>query len=42
MGGVVEILHDWISGDLDMPSDVVVDHFTALFAAAAAASVARS
>ena len=40
MGGVVEILHDWISGDLNVPSDVVVDHFTALFAAAAFASVA--
>lgn len=40
MGGVVEILHDWISGDLDMSSEQVVEHFTAFFAAAAYAAVA--
>lgn len=39
MGGVVEILADWINGDLDMPADVVVEHFTRLFTAAAYASV---
>jgi AcrR family transcriptional regulator len=42
MGGVVEILHDWISGDLDMSSEQVVEHFTAFFAAAARAAMAPS
>jgi AcrR family transcriptional regulator len=42
MGGVVEILHDWISDDLDMSSEQVVEHFTAFFAAAAYATVAPS
>jgi hypothetical protein len=42
MGGVVEILHDWISGDLDMSSEQVVEHFTAFFAAAAYAAIAPS
>jgi AcrR family transcriptional regulator len=41
MGGVVEILLDWINGDLDASVDEVVEHFTALFTAAAAAAVAR-
>jgi len=42
MGGVVEILHDWISDDLEMSSEQVVEHFTAFFAAAASAAVAPS
>jgi len=42
MGGVVEILHDWIGGDLDMSSEQVVEHFTAFFAAAAYAAIAPS
>jgi AcrR family transcriptional regulator len=41
MGGVVEVLLEWISGDLDTPADEVIEHFTALFTAAAHASVAR-
>jgi AcrR family transcriptional regulator len=40
MGGVVEFLLDWINGDLDKSADEVVDHFTALFSAAAYAAVA--
>jgi AcrR family transcriptional regulator len=39
MGGVVELLADWINGDLDASVDEVVEHFTALFAAAAYAAV---
>jgi len=40
MGGVVEILLEWISGDLDASADEVVEHFTVLFTAAAYAAVA--
>jgi AcrR family transcriptional regulator len=40
MGGVVEILLEWINGDLAAPVDEVVDHFTALFTAAAYAAIA--
>jgi AcrR family transcriptional regulator len=40
MGGVVEVLLEWINGDLDASADEVVEHFTALFAAAARATVA--
>jgi AcrR family transcriptional regulator len=40
MGGVVEVLHEWINGDLDTAVDDVVEHFTALFTAAARAAVA--
>jgi hypothetical protein len=39
--GVVEVLLEWINGDLDAPADEVIEHFTALFTAAAHASVAR-
>lgn len=39
MGGVVEVLLDWINGDLEASSDEVVEHFTALFTAAAYAAV---
>ena len=41
LGGVVEILLDWINGDLDASVDEVVEHFTALFTAAASAAMAR-
>jgi AcrR family transcriptional regulator len=41
MGGVVEVLLEWINGDLDASSDEVVTHFTALFSAAAYAAVER-
>jgi AcrR family transcriptional regulator len=40
MGGVVEVLLEWISGDLDASADEVVEHFTVLFTAAAHATVA--
>jgi AcrR family transcriptional regulator len=40
MGGVVEVLADWINGDVNASVDEVVDHFTQLFAAAAYAAVA--
>jgi hypothetical protein len=38
MGGVVEVLLDWINGDLDASADEVVEHFTVLFTAAALAA----
>jgi AcrR family transcriptional regulator len=41
MGGVVEVLLEWINGDLNASTDEVVEHFTALFTAAARAAVAR-
>ena len=41
MGGVVEVLLEWINGDLNATVDEVVEHFTALFTAAAYATVAR-
>ena len=40
MGGVVEVLLEWINGDLDASADEVVEHFTVLFTAAAHATVA--
>lgn len=40
IGGVVELLADWVNGDLDALVDEMVEHFTALFAAAAYAAVA--
>jgi len=41
MGGVVEVLLEWIDGDLTASADEVVDHFTALFTAAAYAALAK-
>jgi AcrR family transcriptional regulator len=41
MGGVVEVLLEWINGDLNASVDEVVEHFTVLFTAAAYAAVAR-
>jgi AcrR family transcriptional regulator len=41
MGGVVEVLADWINGDVAASVDEVVEHFTQLFSAAAYAAVAR-
>jgi AcrR family transcriptional regulator len=40
MGGVVEVLADWINGDVNASVDEVVEHFTQLFAAAASAAAA--
>ncbi len=40
IGGVVEVLLEWINGDLDASVDEVVEHFTTLFTAAAYAAVA--
>jgi len=39
IGGVVEVLIDWINGDVDASVDEIVEHFTRLFIAAAAASM---
>jgi AcrR family transcriptional regulator len=39
MGGIVELLADWINGDLTASTDEVVEHFTVLFTAAAYAAV---
>jgi len=39
MGGVVEVLADWINGDVDATVDEVVEHFTQLFTAEAYAAV---
>jgi AcrR family transcriptional regulator len=41
MGGVVEVLLEWINGDLDATADDVVEHFTVLFTAAAYAAIER-
>jgi AcrR family transcriptional regulator len=40
IGGVVEVLVEWINGEVDASVDEVVEHFTRLFSAVAAASVA--
>lgn len=40
IGGVVELLADWINGDVTLPVDEIIDHFTALFTAAAYAAIA--
>lgn len=41
IGGVVEVLIDWINGDVDASVDEIVEHFTRLFTAVSAASVER-
>jgi AcrR family transcriptional regulator len=40
IGGVVEVLVDWINGEVEASVDEVVEHFTRMFSAVAAASVA--
>jgi AcrR family transcriptional regulator len=42
MGGVVELLADWVNGDLKASTDEVVEHFTALFTASAYAALAET
>jgi AcrR family transcriptional regulator len=39
IGGVVEILVDWINEDLDATADEIVEHFTRLFTAVTSAAV---
>ena len=39
IGGVVEVLVDWINGDLDASADEIVEHFTKLFTAVTYAAV---
>jgi AcrR family transcriptional regulator len=39
MGGVIEILVDWINGDIDVTADDIAEHFTRLFTAAGYASI---
>jgi AcrR family transcriptional regulator len=41
MGGVVEVLLEWINGDLHATAADVVEHFTTLFTAAAYAAIER-
>lgn len=41
MGGVVEILVDWINGDIDVSADEIAEHFTRLFTAAGYAAIGR-
>jgi AcrR family transcriptional regulator len=40
IGGVVEVLVDWIHGEVDASVDDLIEHFTRLFTAAAYAAVA--
>ena len=40
IGGVIEVLVEWIHGEIDQPTDEVIEHFTRLFSAAAYAAVA--
>jgi AcrR family transcriptional regulator len=40
IGGVVEVLIDWINGDVDASVDEIVEHFTRLFTAVATAAAA--
>jgi AcrR family transcriptional regulator len=40
MGAVVQVLADWVNGDVDAPVDDIVEHFTRMFTAVALASVA--
>jgi AcrR family transcriptional regulator len=39
IGGVVEVLVDWINGDVDASTDEIVEHFTRLFTAAISAAL---
>jgi AcrR family transcriptional regulator len=39
MGAVVQVLADWVNGDVDASVDEIVEHFTRLFTAVAYASV---
>jgi hypothetical protein len=41
MGGVVEVLLEWINGDVSASPDEVVELFTVLFTAAAFAAIER-
>jgi AcrR family transcriptional regulator len=40
IGGVSALLADWVNGDLDLPTDEVIEHFTSLVTAAAYAAMA--
>jgi len=42
MGGVVEILVDWINGDIEVSADEVAEQFARLFTAAGYAAVGRA
>jgi len=39
IGGFLDVLLDWLNGDLDLPDEQIVAHFTALYTAAAAAAL---
>jgi AcrR family transcriptional regulator len=40
IGGVVDVLVDWINGDVDASADEIVEHFTQMFTAVTKAAVA--
>lgn len=42
MGGVMDVLIDWINGEVEVTADQMAEHFTRLFTAAAYASVSDS
>jgi AcrR family transcriptional regulator len=42
IGGVVEILVDWINGDIDVSADDIAEHFTRLFTAAGYAVIGHA
>jgi AcrR family transcriptional regulator len=39
MGALVQVLADWVNGDVDTPVEDIVEHFTRMFTAVAFASV---
>jgi AcrR family transcriptional regulator len=41
MGAVLDLLVDWINGDLDATVDEIVDHFTVMFTAVVDAAIAE-
>jgi hypothetical protein len=41
MGGVVEVVADWINGDITASVEELVEHFTQLFTATTNAAVVR-
>ena len=40
MGAVVQVLADWVNGEVDAPVEEIVEHFTRMFTAVAQAAVA--
>lgn len=42
IGGFLDVLTDWLNGDIDLPDDQIVEHFTELYTAAAAAALGET